>query len=108
MSAVTKTEIIESNNSNIKFFIPEMEERNTNEISVFPNPSDGVFKIDFGEFVAEKLIIFDINGRSIFQKEIIENSKELNIELPNRSSGIYFIYIKSKDKIVTKKIYIMD
>ena len=60
------------------------------DISIYPNPSNGIFNIDLkgysGDFNAE---VFDISGRSLVK------TKDLKINLSPYPSGIYFIYINS-------------
>ena len=56
-----------------------------NKLIVYPNPSSGIinFKnVDKGSLIE----IFSITGKKVFQKNILNNSIELN--LPN---GLYFL-----------------
>ncbi|HKR05946.1 MAG TPA: T9SS type A sorting domain-containing protein [Bacteroidia bacterium] len=74
------------------------------EISIFPNPSNGNFKINFQNIPSEKTIqIFDVTGNIIYQKNKIKNTKE-KINLVNNPKGIYFLKIIDKDKSSVNKI----
>lgn len=78
------------------------ELRNPFNISVFPNPSGGLFTIK-----SERKSIVEIEnlcGEKIYSCVIYPNKSE--IDLSNQSNGIYFINIKTEQDIVTQKIII--
>jgi len=87
-------------------------DKETTEIKVFPNPSDGRFQLAFDYSGKEKVTakVFDITGkmvRNITEKlEIGETSVTANIDLETPSSGIYFIRIEMGNQLLTKKIII--
>ena len=71
------------------------------EISVFPNPSNGIFKIKSNKNA--NLEIYDILGKQILTQNT--STGESNIDLSSCSSGIYFMKIISEEKeIKTLKI----
>ena len=68
-----------------------------NQISVYPNPSNGQFL--FSNLEKENTIeIFDITGRSIL-KTVVKNSS-YKIDLSNKAKGIYFYSITNQNKKV--------
>ncbi len=79
-----------------------------NEISIFPNPSNGIFNLEFKNLQASarpcSVSIIDITGKTIKQLSVINN--QLSIDLSNSQKGIYFINIKTGAKIYTQKIII--
>jgi len=69
-------------------------------IQVYPNPSNGIFKIN-GEVLQQQnyeIQVFDSYGKQI---AILNNPTE--IDLSNHPSGIYFIQLKSIDGSVLRK-----
>ena len=76
-----------------------IEENKTNEISisVSPNPSSGIFKINMhAEAIA---VITDMYGKEI-KKEILRNQSEISLE--KYSDGFYFlnIMVENKNRVV--------
>lgn len=76
--------------------------------SIIPNPNNGTFNIQLKEFLNQYAIeIFDTTGRIIFEKDFIDNQNlEQSITINNAIKGIYFVTIKSKSAILTKKIIV--
>ena len=79
-------------------------------ISVFPNPSNGIFtlntKISNGE-----ISICNLMGEIIFSEWIPMGQSTINnqtstIDLSNQPSGIYFVNVKSEKESFAQKIII--
>tara|TARA_B100001029_G_C15008355_1_gene422572 strand:- start:803 stop:1264 length:462 start_codon:yes stop_codon:yes gene_type:complete len=85
---------INNNNSNITDY--------TNEIILYPNPTQGFFTINCLSCNEENIVINikDLLGNIISQYNSKE--KKLNIELSNNKNGIYFLEIENGD---LKKIF---
>lgn len=66
------------------------EEYNNNSVSVYPNPSKGIFKIDLTN--DSKLIIYDLLGKVLLKQDISSNL-ENTIDLTNYATGVYFAKI---------------
>ena len=80
-----------------------------NEISIYPNPSNGLFSIRLNKSInAESIDILNIHGQMVFQSDISSNSESSIIELNLTSlpKGIYFIRLNSEQKTQAKKIII--
>ncbi len=76
-----------------------------NQISIYPNPSNGIFTIqNFTNSQIQNLIITDITGKIIKQFTIYNSQFTINIS--NQPAGIYFLKINSNDGIYTEKIII--
>lgn len=77
-----------------------------NDIQVYPNPSAGVFNIRLGAVVPDKMEVFDITGKLIQQIKYNESftDSQINLDITNYESGIYFVKIYSEDKSTTRKI----
>jgi hypothetical protein len=79
------------------------------DFSVFPNPSQGEFTIQFGTATptAVQLNVFDIRGRALVQKTY-ETFGQFNqtLDLQNLASGVYFLEVGEGSRSMTKKIII--
>jgi extracellular elastinolytic metalloproteinase len=81
--------------------------QNEDLIFVYPNPSNGSFMLKINAFIG--LInyeVFDINGRKVSERNVIDFVNETPIELGSIQSGVYFIKISADDFSTTKKIII--
>ena len=79
-----------------------IELKNSFDIQIFPNPSNGVITISSSEILKEVEIV-DVLGNSVFKKTMNSKLETLNILQPK---GIYFIKLNSEKEIFTKKIII--
>ena len=73
---------------------------------VYPNPSNGIFKIKLnsGESGKAKILITDFLGKTIYSKEaeLILPEPVFQFNLPNAASGAYFYNMQSEGKIITR------
>ncbi len=80
-------------------------EYNSPAISIFPNPSSGMFKVQ-GLKANANLFIYNCIGEMVYSVAIPRKD-----ELINASSlpfGIYFLKIETEDKIYTKKLTLTE
>ena len=76
-----------------------------NNISVYPNPSQGVFNISLGDIEPNSIEVYDLTGKIILSKnEVIVRNFETSLDLSNVSQGIYFIKISANDQNIIKRI----
>jgi hypothetical protein len=74
-----------------------------------PNPNSGSFKLQFTADAASigKISLFDISGRSVYEKNIVtsmaENSFEITSSLP---SGVYFLQLQTSEGVALKKLIV--
>jgi hypothetical protein len=66
------------------------------QLTTFPNPTTNFINLESTEFLTWEL--FDIHGK------LIKWGRELMIDIQDLNDGIYFLKVRIKDKIVTKKI----
>ena len=59
---------------------------------IYPNPSSGIFKIDFGQNQKNnfKIYVFDLAGRLILQQES-KNIYKSKIDISEKLPGTYFV-----------------
>lgn len=71
-----------------------LEENTAFEVNIYPNPISDVINIDSGMEI-EKVIISDISGKIVLEKEATNYSTSINISSLN--SGTYYVQIKSRN-----------
>lgn len=65
-----------------------------------PNPSEGKFTFNLGKLISDiEINIFTPNGQLVLTKKI-RSSKKHTLNLSNKPSGVYFIEIKSRNKLI--------
>jgi hypothetical protein len=77
---------------------------NENSIYVYPNPSNGRFRV--GSFVAQLDELQIQNGLGELVGAVSSPSKApgLSIDISSQPDGIYFLRIRAGDSFLTKKI----
>jgi uncharacterized delta-60 repeat protein len=85
-----------------------IEEESAKLFSIYPNPNNGSFKVEFFETTNQKtrLTLVDGLGRIIHSQEISTNEKMISISLPKISAGVYVVQVISEGKIYTKQLII--
>ncbi|WP_375560960.1 T9SS type A sorting domain-containing protein [Bernardetia sp. OM2101] len=88
--------------------ITGIEEESTKIFTIYPNPNNGSFKVEFATTTNQKtnLVLVDGLGRIIHSQEIAMNEKTLSITLPKISAGVYVVQIISEGKVYTKQLVI--
>ncbi|MEZ4921132.1 MAG: T9SS type A sorting domain-containing protein, partial [Saprospiraceae bacterium] len=86
------------------------EEAVAQSLLVYPNPSDGNFKIrfDFSESVDGLVRLIDPLGRVVYESSIQSNGGiyEQQVNVPDLSTGLYLLSIKSPNVDISHKIYV--
>ncbi|MFC4738545.1 M4 family metallopeptidase [Flavobacterium ponti] len=76
-----------------------------NDVSVYPNPSNGIYNISLGKVNPDLIEVYDLTGKIILsKKEIIPSNFETIIDLSSASQGVYFVKIVEDDQQVVKRI----
>jgi len=80
-----------------------LENTFSNDIIVYPNPTDGIVKIDLGKTLPEfSVSLTDVNGKLINQTSY-KNTKMIELNL-NAQPGIYLLTIYSENKKATIRL----
>jgi len=84
----------------------ETPTNNETEISVYPNPTSGIFTMQVGdvELGTGKCEIYNMIGKKIYSEQITHGAKEINLSTERK--GIYFIFINLSNRIIAKKIVV--
>ncbi len=73
-------------------------------ISVSPNPSNGLFTININKSINGTLSIYNLNGEKIIQKNITYANPKIEIDFQNQINGTYICKIVTNDGKYTKAI----
>lgn len=78
------------------------------EFAVYPNPSNGKFAVKLSTLENVKVQVFDIRGRSVYNKTFENNGVSFNQELNlgSLTSGVYILNVESAGKKEGKRIII--
>ena len=73
------------------------------DISIYPNPNNGIFTIEnTGGF--EKIEITDLTGKTIYSNQYSLNTNHLEIDLSEQNAGIYIINLSNNEKSYNYKV----
>ncbi|MBL4710833.1 MAG: PKD domain-containing protein [Flavobacteriales bacterium] len=78
--------------------------KETSSIKIAPNPSKGMFNIDFKDDTFDHLIIRNIQGKVIKRINISNETNKLTLNLSNKDNGIYFVTMIGNSNQQTVKI----
>ena len=78
-----------------------IEEDLSNNLAIYPNPSNGIINIEIDNNQNSVVIIRDTFGKVILKKNFISTTL---IDLGNLSKGIYIIEITSNNHSVSRKL----
>ncbi|WP_339887345.1 T9SS type A sorting domain-containing protein [uncultured Flavobacterium sp.] len=74
-------------------------------ISVYPNPSEGIFNISLGDIEPTSIEVYDLTGKIILsKKDLLISNFETSINLSDASQGIYFVKINANNQNIVKRI----
>ena len=87
-----------------------ISEVDNNNLKIYPNPSKGIFNLEWNDSHVDNLniSIYNHTGAMIYQSEHqnIMSGEIISIQLENVSTGVYMMQIISPDKVMNKKIVI--
>ena len=74
-----------------------------NEVSVFPNPSNGTVSIALPSKVESTVEVYNVVGKLVYSNKPF-NTQLITIDINNQPNGVYFINVKTGKTVTTKKI----
>ena len=81
-----------------------IEDYRTPDISVYPNPTDGMLRITSDESQVTGIEIFDVSGRKLPMSTASLKSLETLIDISRLTTGLYFLKINTEAGQVIKKV----
>jgi hypothetical protein len=73
-------------------------------IIIYPNPTNGNIRLQFGETAVNNIEIFTVNGQLIYHSDLSNNSSYFDLDFSIYSVGVYIITLRTNDSILTRKI----
>ena len=86
--------------------VSEVYDLKNMEVSVYPNPNNGIFTIELNNYLNEEIDISFISSLGQIVNQQKSNSNIINFNTSYLSSGIYSLIIKSKNEYLIKKLII--
>jgi len=79
-----------------------------NSTQIYPNPTSGIFTIEFSQGTGQTAIrIMNILGEMVYENNLeITNSTLLDVDLGDLTKGVYFARIKSGDAEIIRKVVV--
>lgn len=85
----------------------EEEEKDGNELLIYPNPANGVFMVDLKESDGDGILeIRDVLGNCIKKMPVQKNALHYEFDLSEYGKGIYILNYTTEDQMITKKVII--
>jgi hypothetical protein len=76
-----------------------------NLISVYPNPSKGMFELK-ADIAIEQLEVYSSEGKLVYSQKLEHNIKATSLNLSTEVSGVYYLLIINGNDVIRKKIII--
>jgi PKD repeat protein len=74
------------------------------EISVFPNPTNSFVTVSSNLGIINKIEVFDITGRSVYNNDV--STKSIQLDVSSLEKGIYLIRIETELGLAVKKLQV--
>jgi hypothetical protein len=76
------------------------------DVTIAPNPSSGVFKVEFANGIAEKtsLMIYNVLGQEVKSLDCARDDKTVKLDLSDYPSGVYLVKIANGDGVIEKRV----
>jgi hypothetical protein len=81
--------------------LPENFKNSFNNILLYPNPSNGRFRIE--DFIADNIIIFDFSGKKIRNFTFTQIGNRIHVNAQTFVKGEYIIHLVYKNKLIAVK-----
>jgi hypothetical protein len=87
---------------------PADDEINTNDVTLYPNPSDGQVNLSFSNMEGVvSAAVYDSEGKMIEEKENVNSKEGIKFDLGAHAKGIYFIQVVHNNKVAMQKKVIL-
>lgn len=75
-------------------------------VSIYPNPSDGHFVMDFSRMVEDPVVtILNTNGEQVYQRNH-SSDDQVEVHVPKLSSGVYHLRVQTQSGLINKQLII--
>ena len=83
--------------------ITGIKANNATEISLQPNPSNGMVLLNLGKAGNGQVRVMNLAGQMV-QQHSVQNQSQLSLDLTAQPRGVYFVELRTQDGIVTRKL----
>ena len=81
--------------------------QNSDMFNLYPNPAKSSFNIAIHNYSGDlNVTIFDINGRQVYSKNVVDFMSECSINVEDLAKGMYIVRLKGNDLDHTEKLLI--
>lgn len=89
-------------------YVSQNEKLITEDFVIFPNPARDKFKVESSKFKVGRatIIIYDLNGKKLFEKHIPAGTETVEIDISSLGSGVYFCKVVTVELSLSKKLII--
>jgi hypothetical protein len=71
-------------------------------IAIYPNPSTGIFNLEFEDATVKEIEVYTMQGRSVYKARV--NSQTTSINLAHLSAGLYYVQATTAQGTGTVKL----
>lgn len=83
-----------------------VSELNTVQVSIYPNPSNGIFNLTLSNAGQYNVSAINAVGQVVFTKSV--NGTQTTIDLSTFERGVYFITIENASNKMVQRVVLMD
>ena len=88
----------------------EEEQLQEGEMHIYPNPSDGLFYVEFKNSAKDDFLldVYNMNGQKVYSRYYQSTADHVWVELnlADNPPGLYLIYLKGSNTIIKNKVFI--
>jgi hypothetical protein len=91
----------------LMLMVGQEENYMNSEYNIYPNPSNGKFCLETQNLTTEpiEIMVMDLTGRQVYEENAVVTGKK-EIDLTVQEKGMYFLKLKSGDRIFVGKLLI--
>ncbi len=65
-------------------------------LKLYPNPNQGLFTVEMESLGGQKITVFDLVGRLVFEKNVSRFDKRIEVDIQELNPGLYFLKVDRK------------
>lgn len=77
-----------------------------NDFNIYPNPSNGIFTVNFDKAGKAEIKMFDVLGKVVYTKKLESTSNAVTVNVNELPNGVYFLQIQTVEGMNTQRIVI--
>lgn len=82
-----------------------IEELGIDKLNIYPNPTSSSFEVSWASNTpVEYIRIYDMQGKLLFQEQLLSNIEQKSLNIESWASGLYFIELKNEKGSIQRKL----